>query len=137
MPVNAPRAAILVVDDEEMIRSVLRLTLVRAGYDVTEAENGEDALSKVQEEMPDLILLDVMMPGMDGFAVCEQLRQSPDTADLPIIMLSARSDSLSRQKGRRVGATKYLTKPLEATKLLQHVEEALEKTNKQSYHGTT
>jgi two-component system alkaline phosphatase synthesis response regulator PhoP len=137
MPVNVPRAAVLVVDDEEMIRSVLRLTLVRAGYDVTEAESGEDALSKVQEELPDLILLDVMMPGMDGFAVCEQLRQSPDTADLPIIMLSARSDSLSRQKGRRVGATKYLTKPLEANKLLQHVEEALEKTNKQRYHGTT
>jgi len=131
MPANVPRAAVLVVDDEDMIRSVLRLTLVHAGYDVTEAENGEDALSKVQEERPDLILLDVMMPGMDGFAVCEQLRQSPDTAGLPIIMLSARSDSRSRQEGRRVGATKYLTKPVEANKLLKHVEEVLEKSDKQ------
>ena len=130
MPADVPRAAILVVDDEEMIRSVLRLTLVHAGYDVTEAENGEDALSKVEEESPDLILLDVMMPGMDGFAVCERLRQRPDTADLPIIMLSARSDSRSRQEGRRVGATKYLTKPLEVNKLLQHVEEALKKSDK-------
>jgi CheY-like chemotaxis protein len=104
---------------------------------VTEAENGEDALSRVQEGRPDLILLDVMMPGMDGFAVCERLRQSPDTADLPIIMLSARSDSRSRQEGRRVGATKYLTKPLEANKLLRHVEEALEKADKQINHGTT
>ncbi len=118
---------LLVVDDEAAIRTVLRLTLVRAGYDVTEAENGEDALSKVREEKPDLLLLDVMMPGMDGFAVCEQLRTDPETADLPIIMLSARTDAHSKRESKRVGATKYLTKPLSAEKLLFHVGEALSK----------
>ncbi len=117
--------SLLVVDDEAAIRTVLRLILVRAGYDVAEAENGEEALSKVREEKPDLLLLDVMMPGMDGFSVCEQLRGDPETADLPIIMLSARTDSRSKQESKRVGATKYLTKPLAPDKLLFHIGEAL------------
>ena len=137
MSAKKPRASVLVVDDEDMIRSVLRLTLVRAGYDVTEAESGEEALAKVQEDRPDLILLDVMMPGMDGFAVCEQLRRDPDTVDLPIIMLSARSDSQSRKESVRAGATKYLTKPLETNKLLAHVQEELEQTDGEALHGTT
>jgi len=122
--------AVLVVDDEVAIRTMLRLTLVRAGYEVTEAENGEDALSKVREEMPALVLLDVMMPGMDGFAVCEQLRSDPQTADIPIIIFSARTDTRSKNESKRVGATKYLTKPLAPEKLLIHVEEALAKPNK-------
>ena len=82
MSANGTSASILVVDDEDMIRSLLRLILVREGYEVMEAENGEDALSMVREEKPDLVLLDVMMPGMDGFTVCERLRQSP-ARDVP------------------------------------------------------
>jgi len=122
-------SSLLVVDDEDAIRTVLRLILVRAGYDVTEAESGEGALRKVREEKPDLILLDVMMPGMDGFSVCERLRADPETADLPIIMLSARTDSRSRRESRRVGATKYLTKPLAPDKLLFHIGETLAKSS--------
>jgi len=130
MSANGTSASILVVDDEDMIRSLLRLILVREGYEVMEAENGEDALSMVREEKPDLVLLDVMMPGMDGFTVCERLRQSPDTADLPIIMLSARTDSHYGRESRRVGATKYLTKPVVADMLLRHVQEVLETSDR-------
>ena len=117
--------SILVVDDEDAIRAVLRLILVHAGYEVAEAENGEDALKKVQEEKPDLMILDVMMPGMDGFSVCEQIREDSETADMPVFMLSARTDSRSRNRGKQVGATKYLTKPLAPDQLLFHINETL------------
>lgn len=122
---NAAPVSILVVDDEDMIRSLLRLTLVRAGYEVTEAETGEEGIKIVREQKPDLVLLDVMMPGMDGFAVCEQIRQEPAVSEIPIIMLSARKDPHSRQKSRQIGATDYLTKPWATDELLWHVSKAL------------
>ena len=134
---SAAPVSILIVDDEDMIRSLLRLTLVRAGYEVTEAETGEEAISIVREQKPDLVLLDVMMPGIDGFAVCEQIRQDPAVGDIPIIMLSARKDPRSRQESRRVGATDYLTKPWVTDELLWHVNEALKSTDRHDNLGTT
>jgi CheY-like chemotaxis protein len=119
------RFAILVVDDEEEIRTVMRLTLTLAGYEVREAEDGESALESVQINPPDLILLDVLMPGMDGFEVCRQVRADPATAHIPILILSARTDSLSREAGFRAGATKYLTKPISPPQLLRYIAEAL------------
>lgn len=119
------RPTILVVDDEEDIRNMLRLTLTRAGYDVREAEDGEIALERLQGDLPDLILLDVLMPGMDGFGVCREVRADSRTAPIPILMLSARSDSFSRQEGIRAGATQYLTKPQPIDQLLRHVADAL------------
>lgn len=118
--------SVLVVDDEPMARTLLRLMLIRAGFNVTEAEDGFDALDKVRKNRPDVILLDVMMPGMDGFAVCERLRNDVDTAALPIIMLSAKTDLGSINRGLRVGATVYLTKPISPEDLTRHVREALE-----------
>lgn len=118
--------SVLVVDDEPMARTLLRLMLIRAGFNVTEAEDGFDALDKVRKSRPDVILLDVMMPGMDGFAVCERLRNDVDTATLPIIMLSAKTDLGSINRGLRVGATVYLTKPISPEDLTRHVREALE-----------
>ncbi|MCL4263651.1 MAG: response regulator [Anaerolineae bacterium] len=118
--------SVLVVDDEPMARTLLRLMLIRAGFNVTEAEDGFDALDKVRKSRPDVILLDVMMPGMDGFAVCERLRNDVDTAALPIIMLSAKTDLGSINRGLRVGATVYLTKPISPEDLTRHVREALE-----------
>lgn len=133
---DAP-VSILIVDDEDMIRSLLRLTLVRAGYDVSEAENGREGLRIVREEEPDLVLLDVMMPGMDGFAVCEQIRQDPVVADIPVIMLSARKDPQSRRDSKRAGASNYLTKPWVPDELLWHVDQALKSAGRQSRDGTT
>ena len=117
--------SVLIVDDEPMARTLLRLMLVRAGFHVSEAEDGFDALEKVRKNQPDIILLDVMMPGMDGFAVCEKLRSEAATAELPIIMLSAKTDLDSINKGLRAGATVYLTKPISPEDLTQHVKDAL------------
>ena len=118
--------SVLIVDDEPMARTLLRLMLVRAGFNVSEAENGFDALEKVKKNQPDLILLDVMMPGMDGFTVCETLRSENTTLTLPIIMLSAKTDIDSINRGLLVGATKYLTKPISPEELTKHVREALD-----------
>jgi two-component system response regulator ResD len=119
--------SVLIVDDEPMARTLLRLMLVRAGFEVSEAENGFDALEKVEGNVPDLILLDVMMPGMDGFTVCEKVRARQETAELPIIMLSAKTDIASINKGLLVGATKYLTKPISPEELATHVRNVLSK----------
>jgi DNA-binding response OmpR family regulator len=118
--------SILIVDDEPMARTLLRLMLIRAGFEVSEAEDGFDALEKVKRNRPDVILLDVMMPGMDGFSVCETLRSDSETAALPIIMLSAKTDLDSMTRGLRVGATKYLTKPISPDELTREVRDALE-----------
>lgn len=117
--------SVLIVDDEPMARTLLRLMLVRAGFHVSEAEDGYDALEKVRKNQPDVVLLDVMMPGMDGFTVCEKLRSEVTTAELPIIMLSAKTDLDSINKGLRAGATIYLTKPISPEELTQHVRDAL------------
>ena len=123
--IEQERVTILVVDDEEDIRAVLGLILTRAGYDVREAEDGESALVSVERDPPGLILLDVLMPGMDGFEVCRRVRTDPETAHIPILMLSAKTDSRSRQEGISAGATAYLTKPQAPAQLLRHVADAL------------
>jgi DNA-binding response OmpR family regulator len=117
--------SVLIVDDEPMARTLLRLMLVRAGFHVSEAENGFDALDKIESNRPDLMLLDVMMPGMDGFTVCREVRARQVTAELPIIMLSAKTDIDSINKGLLAGATKYLTKPISPEELTRHVKDAL------------
>jgi DNA-binding response OmpR family regulator len=109
--------------------TLLRLMLVRAGFDVFEAEDGFDALNKVKSNPPDLMILDVMMPGMDGFAVCEVIREDAAHNDLPIIRLSAKTDPDSVRRGIRAGATKYLTKPVSSDDLTRHVREALSSVN--------
>lgn len=108
-----------------MARTLLRLMLVRAGFDVMEAVDGFDALKKVKQDRPDLIILDVMMPGMDGFTVCTSIREEPNGAEVPIIMLSAKSDLGSVNRGLLAGATKYLTKPVSPDNLTRHVQDIL------------
>ena len=117
--------SVLIVDDEPMARTLLRLTLVRAGFHVSEAEDGFDALEKVRNALPDIVLLDEMMPGLSGFSVCEILRRDYDKLALPIIMLSARTDLESVNKGLSVGVNTYLTKPISREELMQHVMAAL------------
>lgn len=125
VPGESIHQSVLIVDDEPMARTLLRLMLVRAGFHVSEADDGFDALDKIRKNRPDVVLLDVMMPGMDGFSVCEKLRSDPATAELPIIMLSAKTDLDSINKGLRAGATVYLTKPISPEELTQHVKDAL------------
>jgi len=121
--------SVLVVDDEPTARTMLRLILVRAGFEVLEAQDGPEALEEIQRNVPDLMILDIMMPGIDGFEVCQILREQENTADLPIIMLSARADPESVNRGLLLGATKYLTKPVMPDDLTRHVREVLQIEN--------
>jgi len=117
--------SILIVDDEPMARTLLRLMLVRSGYEVIESIDGQDALDKLRIILPDLIVLDVMMPGINGFDVCNSIRSMPATARIPVIMLSAKADSESIEQGLAAGATRYLTKPVSPDALTKQVAEVL------------
>jgi CheY-like chemotaxis protein len=126
--IDVPR--VLIVDDNEALRKIVRMTLERGPKPMkcTEAANGPEALAKVEEEKPHVIVLDVMMPGMDGIEVCKQLRASLDTAFIPVIMLTAREDSETKELGFLAGTDDYLTKPFDRHMLLARVERLLERT---------
>lgn len=114
---------LLVVDDELEAQTLLRLMLVRAGFDVAVAASGPDALKQLETSRPDLVILDVMMPGMDGFTVCEKIRTNEMTQDMPVLILSARSDVESRKRGETVQATRYLTKPISPMSLVKQIQD--------------
>jgi DNA-binding response OmpR family regulator len=99
--------------------------LEHANFAVVEAKDGVEALELVKQSLPDLVILDVMMPGIDGLTVCQRLRSDEATADLPIIMLSARTQPDAIEAGLRAGATMYLTKPVSRKELIQHMHEVL------------
>jgi signal transduction histidine kinase len=105
-------ALILIVDDDQTARLLLKWMLEQEGYTILEAENGQEALSVCHYNQPDLILLDAMMPLLDGFETCRQLRQIPFTEQLPILMVTALEDTISVEKAFEVGATDYITKPV-------------------------
>ena len=116
---------ILIVDDVPHNIQVLANILKEAGYRLGFAKDGDAALTHMKSAKFDLILLDIMMPGIDGFEVCRILRNQEETANLPIIMLSARADAESVNRGLLLGATKYLTKPVMPDELTRHVREVL------------
>lgn len=108
-----------------MTRNLLRLMLERAGFEISEAEDGLKALLMMAEQPPDVLLLDVMMPNMDGLTVCEKLRAQAATAVLPIILLSARTSPEAVKAGMDAGATKYLSKPINRKELINTIHEVL------------
>lgn len=103
---------ILVVDDEIGALTLIGIMLERGGFEVLKAKDAEQALGVLDLDRPDLIILDVMMPGMDGIELCRVLRDRPDTAELPILILSARGDAKSVMSGMDAGASDYLPKPI-------------------------
>jgi len=109
---------ILIVDDEASIRRFVGAGLRAEGFEVTEAVNGEEAVRAVEEHSPDLVLLDIMMPKMDGFEVCRRVRE---WSHVPIIMLSAMSDPMDKVKALNLGADDYLTKPFGINELLARI----------------
>jgi DNA-binding response OmpR family regulator len=113
---------ILVVDDEDDILHFLELVLKEKGYDVVTASNGHDALTAAQIEKPDLVLLDIMMPQMDGWEVLKLLRVDDETADIPVAMLSARTEAKDRVQGLQEGAIDYICKPFALQELLGKIE---------------
>ncbi len=117
--------AILIVDDQPSARAILRDLLSNQGYNLILSSNGHEALEKATELEPDLILLDVMMPGMDGFEVCERLRTDPHLAEVPIIMITALDDRDARLRGLEVGVDDFITKPYHKTELQARVQTIL------------
>jgi DNA-binding response OmpR family regulator len=116
----APRVGrILVVDDETDIRALVRVLLERSGHAVVEAADGNEALRVFYAEQPELVLLDVSLPGLDGFATLQRIR---DLSDVPVVMLTARADELDKVRGLRAGADDYVTKPFGRQELLARVE---------------
>jgi diguanylate cyclase (GGDEF)-like protein len=125
--INSPsNGVILVVDDNPTNLSVLSIALKAAGYKIRVAMDGESAIEQVQEDAPELILLDVQMPGIDGFETCKQLKKSPLTQDIPIIFITASTDLENKVKGLSVGAVDYITKPFQQEEVLARVRVHLE-----------
>ena len=118
---------VLIVEDEKNIVDILRFNLQREGYQTLEAYDGEDGLNKARSEKPDLILLDVMLPRMNGFEVCRTLRDGGDT--VPILMLTAREEESDKVKGLELGADDYITKPFSMRELLARVKSNIRRTD--------
>ncbi|MFZ3101111.1 MAG: response regulator transcription factor [Desulfitobacteriaceae bacterium] len=118
-------ATILVVDDEELIQELLRFNLEKEGYKVVIAKEGRQALDLVAQEHLDLIVLDLMLPGIDGLEVCRQLRLNPKFQELPVIMLTAKGEELDKVLGLELGADDYMTKPFSPRELLARIKARL------------
>lgn len=118
-------AKVLVVDDEPNIVLSLEFLMEQAGFEVVTAEDGEQALARVNDSQPDLLLLDISLPGISGFDVLERLRGEPTTAQLPIIMLTAHGRDVEREKGMALGADDYITKPFSTQSLVEKVKALL------------
>ncbi len=113
---------VLAVDDEQHIRRLVQVSLERQGFEVLTAVDGKDALAKIAADRPDLVVLDVMMPQIDGFEVLKSLRKSKETRDLPVIMLTAKTQDADVFTGWQHGADLYLTKPFNPTELIAFVK---------------
>ena len=120
---------ILVVEDEPDIRKLVQYNLLQERYKVLEAEDGEQALKIVQRDKPNLVILDLMLPGLSGIEVCKLLRERPDTARLPILMLTAKAGEADRVLGLEMGADDYLAKPFSPRELVARVRAILRRAN--------
>lgn len=117
--------SVLLVDDDPALRGLLRQMLELGGFTVYEAEDGLDALEKIPQVRPDAMILDVMMPNMDGVTLCRTVRSRPETTALPIIMLSGKTQDKAIQEGLAAGANVYLCKPISFNELISHVNDVL------------
>lgn len=120
------KKVLIIEDDPSFLRAVSHI-IEKEGYSVITASNGMTGLRMAKEDKPDLLILDVMLPGLDGFEICSRLRNEPQTAKLPIIMLSAKGQETDKTTGLKVGANEYLTKPVDRALLLEKVTALLAK----------
>ncbi len=125
------RKRILVVDDEIYIVHILEFSLTMEGYTVLTASDGEEALKLIEQERPDLVVLDIMMPKLDGYEVCRRLRQDDQFGNLPVILLSAKGRPVDREAGLQAGADDYIAKPFSPRKLLEKIRELLDRSENQ------
>jgi DNA-binding response OmpR family regulator len=123
------KGKILLIDDHRTVLRLLEAILKLRGYELLYAENGQQGMAMARQEQPDLILLDVMMPEIDGFKVCQYLKGQAETARIPVIFLTARGAEDDLATGRRLGAEGFLTKPFLAKEVLSLIERLLERAN--------
>jgi two-component system alkaline phosphatase synthesis response regulator PhoP len=117
--------SVLIVDDEFLTRNMLSIMLTQFGHVVSEAEDGLEALEMLQQNRPDIVLMDLMMPRCDGITATKSIRNDDNLNDLPIIFLSAKTDSVTIQAGLDAGANRFLTKPVSYKDLVQNIQEVL------------
>uniref|UniRef100_C6E0Z2 Response regulator receiver protein n=1 Tax=Geobacter sp. (strain M21) TaxID=443144 RepID=C6E0Z2_GEOSM len=110
---------ILVVEDEESLLKLESILFTSKGYQVTGVRGGIDALRSISQERPDLVVLDIMLPDMDGFEVCRSIKEDPETRSIPVVMLTAKKSSRDLEAGRVAGADAYITKPFKSVKVLE------------------
>lgn len=118
---------ILIVEDEESLLKLESILLTTRGYRVKGVVDGLSALQEIETDKPDLVLLDIMMPGIDGFEVCQRIKENPLTSDIPVVMLTAKKSSADQARGLEVGADAYITKPFKSGKIVEIVEGLLKK----------
>ena len=123
---------ILIVEDEESLLKLESIFLSAKGYQVTGVNNGRSALDEICKEKPDLVLLDIMLPKMDGFEVCRCIKENPETCDIPVVMLTARKTTRDYSRGLEVGADAYITKPFKSAHIVDTIEQLLRKGRKDS-----
>lgn len=126
---------ILIVDDELNIRELIKFNVEKAGYKVLETGDGQTAVNLAKSEKPDLVVLDLMLPGLDGLEVCRIIKNSRETAAIPIIMLTAKNEEIDKVIGLELGADDYLTKPFSPRELLARIKAVLRRSQKDSTIG--
>ncbi len=131
-PLTMAKPRILIIEDERGLSDVLSYNLQREGYDTVVANDGREGLRKAQTQPPDLVILDLMLPGLDGLEVCRQLRAGKPTARVPILMLTAKGEETDQVVGFSVGADDYVTKPFSVKVLLQRVRALQRRADPQS-----
>jgi len=119
------KGKILVVDDEVNITQILQFSIGAEGFDVLTAQNGEEAIEKARREQPDLIILDIMMPKIDGYEACRILKANPLTRHIPVVLLTAKGREIDKRLGFEVGATDYIVKPFSPNKLIERIHRLL------------
>jgi two-component system phosphate regulon response regulator PhoB len=129
------RPRILIIEDERGLTDVLTYNLAREGYEILVAHDGQEGLRKAQMQVPDLILLDLMLPGMDGLEVCRQLRAGEQTRGVPILMLTAKAEETDQVVGFSMGADDYVTKPFKIKPLIQRVKALLRRKKVPAVEG--
>jgi twitching motility two-component system response regulator PilG len=116
---------ILIVEDEESLLRLESILLISKGYDVMSASNGQEALDAILLQRPDLVLLDIMLPEIDGFEVCSRIKSNPETAGIPVIMVTAKKTGDDMARGEAVGADWYITKPFKSAMVIETIQRFL------------
>ena len=124
------KGKVLVVDDEVNITQILEFSIGSEGYEVLTASNGEEAIDKARREQPDLIILDIMMPKIDGYEACRILKANPITKNIPVVLLTAKGRDIDKRLGYEVGASDYIIKPFSPNKLIERIHELLVTSSK-------